>query len=243
MKRTLSTLGLGLAFLLLPAAASAQSDGGFQRGTLAIGAERMTGLYFYSFKSQVPIDGTNRSVDVTTSGTQLNLLWNSNLVDVPRGIGANPASVPRLGVDYMGTDLVSVGGSVGYFSASGSQKQSDTGVSVDTVTVSGFAFAPRVGFALHLGSSFLFWPRVGVSYFHIKGERSGGGSTSGSIWDIVAEPMFVYSPVPHFGFAFGPLLELGVAGSYEIRDNNGVSRSTDTTVTNYGAIAGVVGYL
>lgn len=241
MTRTLTTLGLGLAVLLSSGAASAQTDGAFQRGTVVIGAERMTGLYFYSIKSQIDVGG-NRHVDVTTSGTQLNLLWNSPLVD-SGGIGLNPAAIPRLGVDFMVTDLVSVGGSVGYFSASGAIKQPDTGISADTTTYSGFAFAPRVGFALHISNSFLFWPRVGVAYFHVKAEPRGGGSASGSVWDLVAEPMFVYSPVPHFGIAFGPLLELGVAGSYETKNGNGLTQSFDTTVTNYGAIAGIVGYL
>lgn len=240
MKHTLTWFALAFASLL-PASAMAQSsDGIAQRGSFVIGGERLTGIYFYSLKYSQPA-GNNQSVDFTASGTQVNLLWGSNSASDAL---INAASIPRIGADYFVTEIVSVGGSLGYTTSSGSVKNNNTGNSQDSATVTGVALAPRVGFGFNISPSFLFWPRVGFQYTNSKIEPPGNNATvtSNTLYGLFVEGMFVYSPVPHFGFGFGPILELGLGGSID-RKTGGTTVSNDMKANNFGAIAGLVGYL
>jgi hypothetical protein len=252
MKRTLTTLAL-IAATLVPAAASAQSSGGdglAQRGSFVLGGERLTGLYFYSFKqtSTTTVGNTTVSRDSTKSGTQVNLLWGSQAAS-GTGFG-NPASIPRLGGDYFVTEMISIGGSLGYSTSSGSQKDNNSGVSQDTPTYTLVALSPRVGFGIPITGSFTFWPRVGFQYVNgkstTKNVANNGTSTEASdsttLYGLFVEGMFVYAPVPHFGFGFGPIIELGLGGGIDHKVNN-VTTSTDLKGNNFGAIAGLVGYL
>lgn len=256
MTRTWIALGAFAVVLGISGAANAQSATGGtfgQRGQFILGGERLTGYYSYSIKTKIDQPGPNNTtvtVDVETSGSQLAFLWAPSAAQTGSTLGVNPASIPRLGGDYMLTDLISLGGSLGYFSSSSSTKSG--GVSVDNPTLSGFAFAPRVGFAIKLTDVIAFWPRVGLTYFSATVESKGGAGANArtstakfSGFDAVAEGYFVISPVANFGFGIAPILELPLTGTYETKTTIGNTTTTtsyDTKIQNIGITAGVLGY-
>lgn len=240
MKKAASLLA-GLAVVAATSAASA--DGFGHTGQIIVGAERMTG--FYSFKiATEDVDQNNRKTDVDISGSQLSLLWGSPTVSTG-ALPVNPAAIPRVGADYMFTELISFGGSVGYFS--GSSKTKVANVSVDNPDYSGMAFAPRVGFMLHLADNIAFWPRVGLTYVSIKSEGGGGNQTNTEKWSgmaLAGEGMFVFTPARgNVGFAVGPILELPMSGTQKSERRNGNTTTTtevSAKITNFGAVAGLV---
>lgn len=256
MTRTWIALGAFAVVLGISGAANAQSATGGtfgQRGQFILGGERLTGYYSYTVKSKIDQPGPNNStvtVDVETSGSQLAFLWAPSNAGTGSVLGVNPASIPRIGGDYMLTELISLGGSLGYFSSSSSTKSG--GVSVDNPTLGGFALAPRVGFAIKLNDVIAFWPRVGLTYFQATVESKGGtGATARTSTakfsgiDAVAEGYFVISPVANFGFGVAPLIELPLSGTFKTETSVGNTTTTtsyDTKLQNIGITAGVLGY-
>jgi opacity protein-like surface antigen len=252
MRRALFAVSCMAAVMTSAAMAEAQDSGGAfpRQGAFVLGGERLTGLYFYSIKTERTIGGgplAGGKTDVDYSGTEVNLLWGGT-AGAYSGAGiANPAAIPRLGFDYFVTDLISVGGSLGYSTASGEQKVN--GASEDLPSYSAFLFNPRVGFGIPISDIVVFWPRVGITYwrFHTESEdvnTKQEGTLSGLA--LTAEGMFVISPVPHFGFGVGPLIDLGLSGTAkgeatDKRSGLKVSGEDDYKVTNFGAIAGLVG--
>jgi hypothetical protein len=246
------------AVTLAPAAANAELP---QRGTLVIGAERLTGFYSFSYKHQVDGGGNNTVVDETDSGTQINLLWGNGAL----GLGGPPniSAIPRIGVDYLLTDILTLGGSAGLFTSSGTANVSQNNVTVSNnlPSVTAFALAPRVGAAIHLSEQWTLWPRGGVTYASAKVEQdtplpnNGGTETQRHTYSqllLSLEAMIVYSPVPHLGFSLGPIFELPMSGSdtYEhIRPQVGNNPAVDTSVSydaklqNLGVVFGILGYL
>lgn len=229
---------------LLSTPSLAQADGFGQKSQLIVGAERLSG--FYSYKIATEVNGqNNQKIDVDVSGSQVSLLWGSSTASTGSVLPVNPASIPRVGADYMFTDLISFGGSVGWFSASSSTKSQ--GVSVDNPDYSGFALAPRVGFMLRLADNIAFWPRVGLTYVAISVEDNTGNTTGQNKYTGVAltgEGMFVFTPARGgLGIAVGPILELPMSGTYKSERRNGaVTTTTEVTskITNFGAVAGLV---
>lgn len=252
MTRTWIALGAFAVVLGISGAANAQSATGGtfgQRGQIIIGAERLTGFYSYNFhRTGDEPTGVNtfRKVDYEASGTQLNLLWGGSST-AGSIFGVNPAAIPRIGVDYMLTEMISLGGTLGYVSSSGSTKNKINGVSTDDPSYSAFAFAPRVGFAFRLTDVIAFWPRVGLTYYSSTVEERGqdGDTYKFSGFSAVGEAYFVISPVANFGFGVAPLLELPLSGTLKIEDRQGNRTTTtnyDLKIQNIGITAGLLGY-
>jgi hypothetical protein len=66
-----------------------------------------------------------------------------------------------------------------------------------------------VGYVIGFDDTWGFWPRGGVTFTSWDFNRPGGED------DEVAlsfEATFFATPVEHFGFNFGPALDLGLAG-------------------------------
>jgi hypothetical protein len=113
----------------------------------------------------------------------------------PIGASASPYLLPRLGFDYFVIDNLSIGGSLGFgdFDPEGNNN-----------ATTGAMIAPRVGYALEFSKVIGFWPRGGFTY------RNFGGNEE---FALTLEAMFYAAPVEHFAITFGPLMDLGIAGS------------------------------
>src|SRR6185503_16247129 len=123
----------------------------------------------------------------------------------------SPYEIPRAAFDYGVASGFTVGGSVGFFSGTGSTKTEPAmgGASVerDDASVTMFTVAPRLGYVLPFTTTFAFWPRAGVTYYNIGTSSTNTATppvtTKGTIsgLGINVEPMFVYTPVSHFGIS------------------------------------------
>jgi len=113
----------------------------------------------------------------------------------PVGASVSPYLLPRLGFDYFVIDSLSIGGSLGFGDYDPEGANNST---------SGAIIAPRVGYALEFSKVFGFWPRGGFTY------RNFGSNEE---FALTLEAMFYAAPVEHFAITFGPLMDLGIAGT------------------------------
>jgi hypothetical protein len=267
MLRTTIPAVVALVCLGVVGEAQAQTAGsGFgslgTSGQFIISGERLTGLHFWSVKTQddpTPAD-PNPNV-VKDSGTAINLLWGG---DTAAGSASAPVySVPRIGLDFVVIPNLTVGASVGYIHR-GSTRDTTSAAGV-TVTDdhrpsgNGFLLNPRVGYVIGLTPTIAIWARGGLTYFYAKttDENVNGmgvvTSTNKFALDGFAlslDPQVVFAPAPHFGVTLGPVLDLPLAGSSKNENTPmtggmaGVTTTTTTSVkiTNFGLIAGLAGY-
>jgi hypothetical protein len=208
-------VALAAVSTLLAAATPAFADEPFgASGQVILSGERMFGL---SFPREMDEDGATGN-KTTDSRTNIALLWPSLPI-----LTLTPYDTPRVAVDFGAGGGFTVGGSIGFFTGSGSTKREPAagGVSVETddPTVTMIAFAPRVGFALPLTPQFSFWPRAGVTYYNIRVSSTNTANppvtnkTTLSGFGVDLEPMFVFTPVPHFGITAGPVVDIPLSGT------------------------------
>ena len=110
-----------------------------------------------------------------------------------------PERLPRLALDYgVGGDWT-VGGSMHVahvWSDAPSLRGDDLGI------------APRVGRAIRLGKSAVFWPRIGVSYNALRTETGTDARVVGSL-----DAALAFFPTQDVALTLTPALEVGLASS------------------------------
>src|SRR5262249_47216936 len=131
-------------------------------GTLVISAERLFGF------SANEVTTATQNGDVSTSRTDFGLLWGST---------TNVYMIPRVGVDYLVIDGLSVGASLGFFVSSNDAGTVNGITSVQTSgpTSTRFLIAPRAGWVHGLGGRLGIWLRGGLTYYYgsISSVRTG----------------------------------------------------------------------
>jgi hypothetical protein len=209
------------------------------QGMLILSAERVAGVTASSSSTSTTTTITSPgsatitgSENIDRSSTNVDLLWN--------GGGANPFAIPRLAIDFFVASQVTLGGSAGYMSRSGSSKtssvvkSSSSGSSIsassddDLPDTSAFVFSPRLGVVLTLGPSVALWLRGGVTYFHssedstttlgpdmsldgLKHTTKTSTETSGTAATLDAQLVLV--PMDHVGITIGPVFDFALGGS------------------------------
>jgi hypothetical protein len=152
------------------------------------------------------------------------------------------------------SNSVSLGGSVAFLSRSGKSERTISGVttSVDSPTITVFAFAPRVGYILSVNQMIGVWFKGGVTYFSVKGEATGmmnGASITASQTDsgfsLNIEPELVVLPVPHFGFTVGGLADIALSGNRNQTTTGAIASSQDNgyKINNFGLALGILGFI
>ncbi|HLV67567.1 MAG TPA: hypothetical protein VKY73_17215 [Polyangiaceae bacterium] len=226
---------LALCALGVPSIAVAQEtrESFGSSGQLVVGAERLFGLVVASSTLEA-----NNGGESTVTFTSFTLLANPT-----NGLISN-YSFPRVGVDYLVTDGVSIGAAIGMFTLSGSfeaEGQADQ----DLETTTAFLFAPRVGYAHMFNPTLGIWPRGGVSI--VASTTSGDGDeTSSNQLAVTLEAPLVISPVSHVAFSVGPTIDIGVSGGNETETQVGgvkISVENDETGIDWGLMAGLLVYL
>jgi hypothetical protein len=256
---TTTSVALLLLFAALPARA-ADPDGAFgDRGEFIISADRLMGLLDYTSTKLTEQDNSSGSVNYTS----FSLLQNPTGTALSLGGAGAPAiiapyNVPRLSFDYTVVPHVTVGGSfVVFYTPGASTTETGTnGVSVtaDTTKVSLFGIAPRVGYILNIGRLFSFWPRGGISVYSLHtstpenvGQQQVTSSSTANELMVNIEPMFVFTPVSHFGVTAGPVFDLPIVGAVKNTETtNGVSVSQPgegMTLFHFGISIGILGYI
>jgi opacity protein-like surface antigen len=213
------------------------------RGQVILSADRLFGLSFWSSKTDL-----DNNASFTASGTAINLLWGDT------GDISGPYATPRLGLDFTAIDNLSVGGSLGLISRTGKTESSQAGntLSTDSPTVTGFAFAPRVGYILGINPMIGVWFKGGITYYSLKTESTvsanGQSQTTTDTFNgfsLNIEPELVITPVPHFGLTIGGVADIPLSGNAK-RELSGATAGSEehpNKVTNFGIIAGLLGYI
>ncbi len=172
-----------------PAATTPASDRRFGRqGQVSLGAERLFGV---SYTTQSP---------GTASATTVSLMGSSGLE-----AGFAPYSIPRLGLDYFASDGFSLGFGMEFANVS-------QGGNFSPPSLTLLGLNPRLGYAVQVIDGFSFWPRAGFSYVHLSSGSQSSYLLAGSL-----EVQFVVTPLQHFGFMLGPVLDIGLAGTSDLK--------------------------
>lgn len=152
----------------------------------------------------------------------------------------------RIGFHYFVIPHLSLGGTIGFESSPRSATYRDNGnrsETVDSPTGSRVLIAPRVGYALMFIPEVGLWFRGGIGYERDK-ESNALNDTDyirNSFAFVSADVFLVWSPVPHFGFLFGPSADLSFTGSHYVR-NPPNSWSNDASTHRLALMAGLLGY-
>jgi hypothetical protein len=229
----------------IPALAGEPTSGFGRDGQVILSAERLFGLTFTKIATEDGATGDKQ----TLSRTNVALLWPSQSLT---GL-SSPYEIPRVAVDVVVASGITLGGSVGFISGTGTTKTEARGVTEerDAPRITVFAFSPRVGYALPLSDQFAFWPRAGVTYFSLSQESKSTGANPTTRTTTVhglgvdLEAMFVYTPVPHFGITACPVVDLPLSGSSssETLPSTGPNPPDDKVrFTNFGLTLGLLGY-
>jgi len=131
---------------------------------------------------------------------QTRIAFNGGLLLVTTG----PFVMPRLALDYLAGDRVSIG--TGFGLTALSIEDSDD-------TLWGFVMAPRVGYMAPLGESSGLWARGGLTYYRL----SAGEATQSGL-GVTLEVMASVPVVSHFLLLIGPTVDWGVMGKSESRE-------------------------
>jgi len=244
-KAKLAAATVLFGFALGPTPAIAQETGFGHPGQVILSADRLFGLNFTNTTMEDAVTGSKQS----QSRTNISLLWPPLTLDT-----LSPYTIPRVAGDFIVVAGLTVGGSIGFVRSTGKIKSEPVGTpsterDADTITI--FTFAPRIGYALAIAPGIAFWPRAGVTYYSFNVESTSTGPTPVTDSDTLKgfglnlEPLFVFSPVPHFGITAGPVVDLPLSGSLS-------SETTPSTApnppddkyrfTNFGLALGVLGY-
>ena len=217
-------LGLATASCLLATAAPAVAgplDFDHQQA-LIITAERLFGYSYSSTKDA----GDNKSIDS-----------NFSLLAPSGGAGA-AYGAPTIGVHYPVIPALTLGLNLGLVRTGGSIEPKG-GTSQDKDSSLGILLAPRVGYVLGINEGAYIWLRAGISYYRSSTGDDDKTKVVTSGVGLSADPMFVLTPVNHFGIMVGPVVDYPLSGSTKVGDGN----SADLTITNFGLQFGLLGYL
>jgi hypothetical protein len=154
---SVSTFALALVSLLLPSTAFAdEARDGEQASAVSVALERVGGITY----SRIA-DERDNSVSLTTFAIG--------------GVNINPYTTPRLGVDYITSLGVTIGGAIGVGNFAGSV---DSGSTSADGSLFIYTLMPRVGYRIPLSSRFDLTPRGGLTL-------AGGSASAGSSDDSV----------------------------------------------------------
>jgi hypothetical protein len=214
-----------------------------------ISAERMTNVLSWSTTESYQVETSSfgqpatSSVDLERSGTDVSFLGSG-------GVSQNPFAVPRIAIDGMFNNGLTLGGSLSYMVTSGKHESTSgtTKSSTDDPTLSLFVLAPRIGVMIPASPSVSVWLRGGItrvsasSDSHPFDPSTGEALTSHvtstvTFVDLTLDPQLVISPLPHVGITLGAALDIGVGGTSETSLS---STTQDIKGSSYGITGGLV---
>ncbi len=124
---------------------------------------------------------------------------------------------PRLSLDTMVTNSISVGLAASFVRYSATGGLSNTG----------YEGAFRLGYAMMVGPWLGIWPRAGVTYSH---DSTPSAFTAQSAFAVTLEGLIVAAALPHLLVTLGPVADIGVWGKLG---------NQNVTYLNIGAYVGL----
>lgn len=243
-----------LALLAIPDTALAQKGFG-KSGAIVVSGERLSGLYYNQTKTEGDgfEDGDAVTIETDTSATTVSFLG--------RGLGAGPASLPRVGFDYFFTQSMSLGLSLTYGSRSATDEINGTTVMGMTVvpfaqeidtTETLFVIAPRFGYAFAFSDLLGLWARGALTYTRFGVERqartlapgtgiSEDSETTVSAFGLAVDAQLVIAPIDHVAIGVGPLFEIAPIGDFDTNDTTDpASIDGEASILSLGIAAGLI---
>jgi hypothetical protein len=139
---------------------------------------------------------------------------------------------PRVGLDGFIIDGLSLGGSLVFM------HRAPEGRTVTDVLV-----APRIGFAYMFSRVVGIWPRFSLAYWHRwDNADQGPGEVRSHSFAFGIDVPLIIAPVKNFAITVGPLFDVGFGGK-QTTDPGPGEATLDTSFTQFGLSAGVVGFL
>jgi len=243
-------LGLLVALICGTKPALAQRAGFADGQQLVISAERLTGFYVTSGSTE--LDGTigtalqaPYSFDSDDSSTRLTFLGG--------GLPGEPASFPRLGVDFFIIKNVSAGGSFSYASRSDEsdiQTQAGPigGSSVEDESSTLLSLNLRGGYGLMFSELLGLWGRGGVNYTSftqeldsVDGDDSDRIELDATLFALALDAQLILSPFDHLAFTVGPQLDIPLSGSVDVSNTElATTIDGDLSILTFGVSAGML---
>jgi len=218
-----------------------------------VSAERLTTITGWSTTESIStttstngFTNNTSTIELSSSGTDVSFLGTGEL--------KNLYAVPRLGFDGVIGDGFTLGGSLSYAAQTGKADEPGAGAgsttSVDQPTITTFVFAPRAGFLFEASPGIAIWLRGGMTRVSQAIDNNSNNTNTNlsssirtsetvTVLAVTAEPMLVFTPVPHVGITLGGTLDIGVSGSDEISIADNTSQSYDFKASSYGVSAGI----
>ena len=250
-----------------PGSASAQEANGFgEKGQLILSVDRLMPLLSYSSQSETSTQG-GLTVKTSDSGTSAALLFGSEPTL------AVVHTLPRIAFDFTIVNHLTVGGSIAavfgtaveWYANNPSDRPdyligelvnvNGNGTPVrktDTPSRTVIGFAPRVGYVLPVGRNFAFWPRLGFALYSVSSKSDNvvanavvTTTNTDTLFSLDLDPQFVWTPIQHFFFNVGPLLNIPLSGSRSVEVEQGPRSDTtksDLSLFHFGLSAGLGGW-
>lgn len=194
------------------------------KARFALGIERFGGI---AYGKGVAKDSDD-SVSVLTMGI---------------GVGTvNPFAVPRLGVDYILDNGISLGGGVGFARWSGSSANGSRSEDIGSIFL--YTLTPRVGYRVPISKSVDVIPRVGLTLAGASiSEGSGNSSQSIFAVGLGLEAPFACRITDSFHILVAPAFDVTLAATASSTQTSGgtTTSSSDDLKATVWALQGWVG--
>jgi hypothetical protein len=236
MKRTLTAVGATLAVLTAAPLAKAQAKGDFgQQGEFIISADRLFQLFAWDNWTRDNLPGPGGGGVKSDTNTD-----NQTFFSFFYGQSPDPSidrffTVPRVGLDYVIVDHVTLGGDLAFMFTAGGQAKNEVDLTNGTTMTTStgrpgwvlFGIEPRGGYILGLSDLFSLWLRGGLSYFIYSQKQTlqvnpnETVTTNVNQFALDLEPQLVMTPFQHLGFTAGIDMDIPLTGGLSIDDNRG----------------------
>jgi len=214
------------------------ASGPMPQGTFTVGAERLMGIFHGALEND-PYPSNNPNARGDDTGVTLVTLFGNGVATNGGGLGGVDSRamfvVPRIGFDYFIIDGLSLGGTLGLWSAS----VHDSIDPQNDFSATNFLFSPRIGYAYMFGDVVGIWPRGGLAYTHGSVDPDQGGNFSNHYFAFEVDVPLIIAPVPNVGFTVGPLFDVTFGGS-QSRELPPPELSRDSSLVLFGLSAGMV---
>ncbi|MBM4361142.1 MAG: outer membrane beta-barrel protein [Deltaproteobacteria bacterium] len=143
-----------------------------------------------------------------------------------------PYALPRLGFDGFVIDGLSIGGTLGIYTAS-----------LEDNDATAFLVAPRVGYATYFSDSVGIWPRGGFSLYSLKlSNDNANGDVTTRYFAFDVEAPFLFNLADWLAIHAGPTIDVSLSGSREV-DTRGGDVEIDMSLFSFGLAAGITGFI
>ncbi len=242
----------GVTGLFTARQASADEANGFGEKTqLIVSVDRLMPAFSYTSQTVTATQGA-ATLKTTDSGTSAAFLFGRE-----PNLGA-VHTIPRVAFDFTIVRHLTLGGSIAVAFGLGGTHEEDFGNNnatrrTDAAKTSIIGLAPRIGYVLPLGNNFAFWPRAGFAFYSVstkfqtvtQGNVEVTTTNNDSLLSLDLDPQFVWTPIAHFFFNFGPIVNVPLTGSRSVEVANGPTTTTtknDLSVVHLGITAGLGGW-